>query len=673
MEVSSLVSTPRTTVRRRLMRCVSMAACLLILSTSGAVADDGASGTLADAARMEAPRPAVPVSKLRGEEIQRALPQGKLVNLDPAILPPLELVPKHFVVDGDSVEAKATLAQETFETFPSAAWQVFSQSSTDAFWGRSSRRSSQGSFSAWCAGAGNDAPSPGQNVPDGMESWMVTGPFNLSSLSEGELAFDLWLENEEGFDFFGVGASINGTNYTVLTLDQDTTGWQRFTVDLTQWGSLGDLTGRSQVWFSFLYVTDGSITFEGAYVDNAVLSSGGASSGLNVVINQIDGSSCPRMQAFVVVNDGQGNPITGLTEQNFTLGENGVDLPVDSQPAAGSGENLATTLVLDGSASLNNTDVQNIKDASNDYIDLLAADDQVAVYFFGTLVVRLQDYTTDKDAAKGVIDLLDDNLGNTSLYDAIIDASNYSTTVGGRRALLVMTDGEDTASSASIDDAIAAAVAAGVPVYTIGFGNVDEQVLQRIADETGGVFFLGVDSGDLQTILQRIGNQLASQYLLEWDADTIDGGTQSVTVGVSFQGQTASRTSSYSQAGTPCASGLLCVPNDTTLCLNQDRFRVRVSWTDFQGNRGPGRTVQGCASDDSGLLWFFGPENWEMLMKVLDGCGLNDHYWVFFAATTNVAYEVTVTDTLTGAQKVYTNPLGNAAPSVTDTSAFDCP
>ncbi len=116
-----------------------------------------------------------------------------------------------------------------------------------------------------------------------------------------------------------------------------------------------------------------------------------------------------------------------------------------------------------------------------------------------------------------------------------------------------------------------------------------------------------------------------------------------------------------------------CTSDSTTLCLNQDRFQVRVSWRNFAGNTGPGR-VAPPASDDSGLFWFFSMDNWEMLVKVLDGCGFNDHYWVFAAATTNVEYTLTVTDTATGLETSYFNELGVASPAITDTTALaSCP
>ncbi len=116
-----------------------------------------------------------------------------------------------------------------------------------------------------------------------------------------------------------------------------------------------------------------------------------------------------------------------------------------------------------------------------------------------------------------------------------------------------------------------------------------------------------------------------------------------------------------------------CTRGDERLCLGQSRFRAEVTWRDFQGATGSGRGLQ-LASDDSGLFWFFSPNNLEMLVKVLDGCAINERFWVFAAATTNVEYTLQITDTETGQVKEYTNPLGVASPAITDTSAFTvCP
>ncbi len=115
-----------------------------------------------------------------------------------------------------------------------------------------------------------------------------------------------------------------------------------------------------------------------------------------------------------------------------------------------------------------------------------------------------------------------------------------------------------------------------------------------------------------------------------------------------------------------------CVGSEEVLCLNGGRFKVEVTWRDFKDQVGTGKAVP--FTNDSGLYWFFSPDNFEMLIKVLTGCGFNNRFWVFFAATTNVEFQVKVTDSETGVVKRYTNPLSQPANAVTDTSAFaTCP
>ena len=114
------------------------------------------------------------------------------------------------------------------------------------------------------------------------------------------------------------------------------------------------------------------------------------------------------------------------------------------------------------------------------------------------------------------------------------------------------------------------------------------------------------------------------------------------------------------------------LPMGEPVLLNGDRFRVDLVWRNFEGGGGSGQLA--VRSDDSAVFYFFDPLNWEVLVKVLDACHVNGFYWVFAAATTNLEYTLTVTDTETGAVKQYSNPLGTPSPAVTDTGAFaTCP
>ena len=112
-----------------------------------------------------------------------------------------------------------------------------------------------------------------------------------------------------------------------------------------------------------------------------------------------------------------------------------------------------------------------------------------------------------------------------------------------------------------------------------------------------------------------------------------------------------------------------CQPSDTVLCLGGGRFAVEVAWRDFADGEGSGHVVE-ATSEDSGMFWFFDQDNWEMLVKVLDGCAINGHYWVLAAATTDVEYTLTVTDVHTDETRTYSNPLGVSSPAITDTTAF---
>lgn len=112
-----------------------------------------------------------------------------------------------------------------------------------------------------------------------------------------------------------------------------------------------------------------------------------------------------------------------------------------------------------------------------------------------------------------------------------------------------------------------------------------------------------------------------------------------------------------------------CVPNldPTQLCLLQNRFLITA--TAAQGSQ----LVPGQARRDSsevGYFTFSPSTNLELVVKVLDGRGVNNFFWVVVTPIANVAYTVSVGDTQTGRIKTYTNPIGAQSSTLIDTSAF---
>ena len=115
-----------------------------------------------------------------------------------------------------------------------------------------------------------------------------------------------------------------------------------------------------------------------------------------------------------------------------------------------------------------------------------------------------------------------------------------------------------------------------------------------------------------------------------------------------------------------------CTSEATYLCLNNSRFKVAATYDAGGGNAGTAQVVT--LTDDTGFLWFFEPSNVEVVVKMLNGCGLGGHYWFFAGGLTNVSVVITVTDTQTGATRTYSNPQGKAFQPLQDTAAFStCP
>ena len=135
-------------------------------------------------------------------------------------------------------------------------------------------------------------------------------------------------------------------------------------------------------------------------------------------------------------------------------------------------------------------------------------------------------------------------------------------------------------------------------------------------------------------------------------------------------GQGNSNYSNVAQARTALAPIAPCVPSATRLCFDSGRFQVDVRWENFTGVKGSGQVVP-FGSADSGIFYFFTANNWELLIKVLNGCGINNRFWVYAAATTDVEYTLVVTDNWTGRTKTFLNRLGVSSPAITDGGAFD--
>jgi PKD repeat protein len=146
------------------------------------------------------------------------------------------------------------------------------------------------------------------------------------------------------------------------------------------------------------------------------------------------------------------------------------------------------------------------------------------------------------------------------------------------------------------------------------------------------------------------------------------------TYNVSLTATNASGSNTTQKSVTVSAGGPIpCVADAHTLCLNNGRFAVTTQWTKPDTTTGQGNAIP--LTGDSGYFWFFDASNIEAVVKVLNGCGLNNAYWVFAAGLTNVQVDLKAIDTQTGIVYDQQNPQGTAFQPIQDTHAFptSCP
>jgi hypothetical protein len=115
-----------------------------------------------------------------------------------------------------------------------------------------------------------------------------------------------------------------------------------------------------------------------------------------------------------------------------------------------------------------------------------------------------------------------------------------------------------------------------------------------------------------------------------------------------------------------------CFPSLTRACLQFRRFSLDVTFdaSAHGGAVGPARPL--LESDESVKFYFFTPENLEVFVKVLDGCGYNDHYWIFASGLTDLGVSLSVSDARTGQIYTHDNPPGQVFAPLLDITAFPC-
>lgn len=223
----------------------------------------------------------------------------------------------------------------------------------------------------------------------------------------------------------------------------------------------------------------------------------------------------------VTVTDAQGTPVPNLTESNFKVFENGKPQKISSFNFAANLP-ISVGVLIDHSGSMEKR-MADAKEAANKFFrSIIRKGDRAFIGGFAMDPTRNAPFVSDLSLLEAQVTAIPNAGGGTSLYDAIVTGLYRFRNVQGRKALIVITDGDDTTSRLSYDDMLQYARASRVPLYFIGigFGLRMGNSMGSLANESGGVAYYIRDVKQLDETYAQLEKDLRSQYLISYHTES---------------------------------------------------------------------------------------------------------------------------------------------------------
>jgi Ca-activated chloride channel family protein len=171
-------------------------------------------------------------------------------------------------------------------------------------------------------------------------------------------------------------------------------------------------------------------------------------------------------------------------------------------------------IVLDSSGSMRDA-MPEVHQAAASFVESLRPQDRALVIDFDDKVFLLQDLTSDQALLKESVTSTE-ALGSTALYDALHAAFRKLRGIEGRKAIILLTDGDDTSSQFAQKRILEEAKAQNILIYAIGLGDVKKSVLKEFSEMTGGRPFFVSKASQLAEVYRKIAEELRRQYYLSY-------------------------------------------------------------------------------------------------------------------------------------------------------------
>jgi Ca-activated chloride channel family protein len=217
------------------------------------------------------------------------------------------------------------------------------------------------------------------------------------------------------------------------------------------------------------------------------------------------------VEVYATVTDAKGEPIRGLGAGDFIVEEDG--RPQDISAFTAGDVPLSVALAIDRSFSMPAKRLQAATSASLGFINGLRPSDQVLVIAIGSETETLAPLSADRGAARAAVEQLRP-WGTTPLFDAVLVAVDEIQAAAGRRALILLSDGDDRYSRTAPGDLVEQARRRDVLIYPVSLARTRPPVFAELAAVTGGRSFHAPEARGLVETLHAIGAELRAQYLL---------------------------------------------------------------------------------------------------------------------------------------------------------------
>lgn len=217
------------------------------------------------------------------------------------------------------------------------------------------------------------------------------------------------------------------------------------------------------------------------------------------------------MEVYASVTDASGRPVKDLAREAFSVFED--DAPQAITTFIAGEFPAAVALAIDRSASMAGKPLTMARTAGRAFLASLRPEDRAMLIGISSRVEVLAPLTTDKAAIAKSLDALDP-WSATALHDALIQSLDLLENETGRRAIVVLSDGEDRYSDATAAAVVDRARRSDVLIYPIAIGKKRAPLFAELAAISGGRSFHLTDARDLQATLKTIADDIRSQYLI---------------------------------------------------------------------------------------------------------------------------------------------------------------